>query len=42
LQNFANGLKVACAPTPSLPATPPDITSASTTISVAAAPTGPV
>jgi hypothetical protein len=40
LQNFANGLKVACAPTPSLPATPPDVTPASTTITIAAAPTG--
>ncbi|KAF7325258.1 putative alpha-1,3-glucanase/mutanase [Mycena venus] len=41
LANFANGLKVACAATPSLPATPPAVTPATTTITATAAPTSP-
>ncbi|KAJ7511301.1 glycoside hydrolase family 71 protein [Mycena galericulata] len=39
LREFANGLKVACAATPSLPATPPAVTHATTTIIATAAPT---
>ncbi|KAJ7799203.1 glycoside hydrolase family 71 protein [Mycena olivaceomarginata] len=39
LSNFASGLKVSCAATPSLPATPPAVTPATTTIAAAAAPT---
>ncbi|KAJ7087975.1 putative alpha-1,3-glucanase/mutanase [Mycena belliarum] len=39
LANFKNGLKVACDPTPSLPATPPAATPATTTIVATAAPT---
>ncbi|KAJ7193107.1 putative alpha-1,3-glucanase/mutanase [Mycena pura] len=42
LAAFANGLKVGCAPTPSLPATPPSVTAATTTIVATAAPTAPV
>uniref|UniRef100_A0A0W0FW30 Putative glycoside hydrolase family 71 protein n=1 Tax=Moniliophthora roreri TaxID=221103 RepID=A0A0W0FW30_MONRR len=41
LTAFTNGLKVACNPSPSLPATPPETTAASTTISATAAPTSP-
>ncbi|EEB95719.1 hypothetical protein MPER_05269 [Moniliophthora perniciosa FA553] len=39
--DFTNGLKVACNPSPSLPATPPETTAASTTITATAAPTSP-
>ncbi|KAF9265530.1 glycoside hydrolase family 71 protein [Marasmius fiardii PR-910] len=38
---FNNGLRVACNPSPSLPATPPTTTAASTTIRATAAPTSP-
>jgi hypothetical protein len=41
LTNFGQGLKVACAATPSLPATPPAVTPATTTIVASAAPTTP-
>ncbi|KAF7364279.1 putative alpha-1,3-glucanase/mutanase [Mycena sanguinolenta] len=41
LSNFARGLKVACAATPSLPATPPAATPATTTIAATVAPTAP-
>ncbi|KAJ7766027.1 glycoside hydrolase family 71 protein [Mycena metata] len=42
LSGFPNGLKVACAATPSLPATPPATTRATTTIVATAAPTSPL
>ncbi|KAL0580548.1 hypothetical protein V5O48_001453 [Marasmius crinis-equi] len=41
LAAFQNGLKVACDPSPSLPATPPATTAATTTIAATAAPTSP-
>ncbi|KAJ7478355.1 putative alpha-1,3-glucanase/mutanase [Mycena latifolia] len=42
LAAFASGLKVACAAAPSLPATPPAVTPATTTIVATAAPTSPL
>jgi len=39
LNQLPNGLKVSCAPTPSLPATPPATTAATATITATAAPT---
>ncbi|KAK1226629.1 hypothetical protein PQX77_010387 [Marasmius sp. AFHP31] len=41
LAAFRNGLKVACDPAPSLPATPPATTAITTTITATAAPTSP-